>query len=149
MQSCIITITNWSFNLEQVWMQHMQQQQLHIRLQQPTALSTKKWFSGCFGIRNPGGWFSAVAAMFPNPILMPCTKYCSLAASRLRSLVFFDFCMENHEFYLYVCAYGKRYKLFSSLLQLPLSLFLLFLVDSGVRPNKCILMGCHVGGLVQ
>lgn len=62
-------IAHWSFILVQHWMQHMQQQWLHILPQQfEAAFMNISAASGNFASPYPGGMFSVVAVMSPNPI---------------------------------------------------------------------------------
>jgi hypothetical protein len=68
-QSCVNAIAHWLFILEQLWTQHMQQQRLHMLLQQLEAALTKiSAASGNFGSSRPGGIFSTVAVKLPNPM---------------------------------------------------------------------------------
>jgi hypothetical protein len=52
-------------------MQHMQQKQSAMRLQQPTALSNISNLSCTLMSPNPAVWFSLVAATSPNPSVSP------------------------------------------------------------------------------
>lgn len=67
--SWIVTSTKWLFSREQHWMQHMQQQCLHIVPQQFDAAFTRiSAASGNFACSAPGGKFSTVAVKLPKPM---------------------------------------------------------------------------------
>lgn len=72
-QSCVSAIANCSLILEQVLMQHIPQQQLHILPQQfEAALAIISAASGGFNSSHPGGTFSIVKVKFPKPIPRLC-----------------------------------------------------------------------------